>query len=250
MDTEKADRLLRDIGNIFGEPDIADEAISDLPFYIARGDNPVVVGWGIFLDLLEVYERTEIAFWRALQHKKLTYYLTKKVRLQDAEDVLSIIALSAWNSLRSYRPDMKSWDNWLLMIAKGKINSFLRYEIYGQNYHGHRENSDFFQDMDELYEVAFDKYMRELIEWEERVQKEKEEDEKRRAIQVVAERWISGGHERKALFAAAVLSILNGELDYIGLSGLHMQRMVGATRPTLSTWAKQFVLEVHDESKS
>lgn len=246
MDTMRAEKKLRDLGAIFGEKEIAEEAIGDLQFYLAKGDDPVLVGWGIFLDLLEVYERLESAFWHAIYRANIQWWLTRRMkRQQDAEDVFSIAAFSAWHSLRSYSPDRMSWDGWIKMIASRKLKTHLRSNFY----HDRESLVELFDDVDRLLDGILGNLINIEITREMHLEQEEEKTGEYIAVKTVAERWISGGHPGKARFAARVLATLNNEEDHIGLSGSIMQSAVGVSRPTLSAWSKQFILEVHGESK-
>lgn len=229
MNIGKAEEVIGHMGTVFGAERIAQEAIADIPFYITSGDDPVVVGWDIFLELLDAYGELEAALTKGFTNKRILYILAKQVRFQDAEDVYQMAISSAWKSFYSFRPkSASSWDQWLLMIAKRKLNNFLE-ALYNERDRIHWQNQDYF---DVLY-----------VEEE-----EEEEDWRHKKVRAVAERWISGGHPRKALFAARVLATLNGEDDYIGLSGSYMAEYTGAARQTLSRWTKDFIMEVHNES--
>jgi hypothetical protein len=228
MIEKEAVEILAHMGEKFGVPDIAQEAAWEFPNYVGNRD-AMVVAWEIFLDLLEMYEATEKAFSNGIHKAGFVPFLIDRLRLEDAEDVSQIALLSAWRSFQSFRPrSPTSWNAWLLMIAQRKLNTFLE-ELY--------------RDV-ELYVDAnpedFECIGNNVIEDED------EEDERYEVIRAVAERWICGEHEGRAIFAARILAICNSEDDYIGLSGVHMEREVGVSRTTLSKWTKQFIGEVYE----
>ncbi len=229
MDTQPAENILRHMGKLFGVEYIAAQAIDDLPFFLTESSDPIIIGWEIFTELLDDYGETERAVAQGLYNSRILHILARQVRMQDAEDVYQIAIASAWNSFPSFRPrKTSSWDQWLLMIAKRKLNGFLG-NVYRESARMSWEEGEWFDTL------ALDE--------------EEEKDERCEYVRVVAERWISGTHRRKAMFAARILAILNREDDYIGLSGTHMERYTGASRQTLNRWTKQFIMEAHNESE-
>jgi len=232
MGLDKAIEILEQIGDELGVPEIAQEAIDDLPFYVGNND-AVAVGWEIFLELLEIYEATEKAFENGIHPQGFVLFLKDKLRIQDAEDVSQIALYSAWCSFQSFRPQRtSSWKAWLLMIAQRKLDKFL------ENLYKEMGKVEYFAD-------GFEGRGRKIVLW-----RDYEKDDRHVSVRKVAEKWICGGDRRRAVFAARILDMLNNEGEYIGLSGSYMEGEVGVSRQTLSKWTRQFIKEVHVESKS
>jgi len=237
----EAEEILKAIGLRFGVPEIASEAIEDLPLWMTGDGDPVIVAWEIFTGLLEAYEVTEKAFWNGVCRSNLIGFLLPSIRLQDAEDVSQIAAHGAWTSFKSFRPRRQnSWEAWLKMIATRKLNTHLA-QLYKE-----MEHIEWLEGLmiDEMHLNP------ESLEGHPLNANQEAYEKQNNAVRVVVERWMTGGHTGRAVFAARILATLNNEEDYIGLSGSYMQGEVGVSRETLRKWAREFILEVHNESKS
>lgn len=244
MDRKEAEKILRHMGKIFGVSRIAEEAIDELPFWLKRGDDPVIVGWEVFLSLLEDYEMLERAFEKGINVNLVGWGL-KALRLQDAEDVAQIARYQLWCSFLDFRPyEARSWYYWMRKVMNDKKNSFLE-KLYRE-----RDNIEWTEGLwfDWVDWTEF-RSMEEKMDREEAWEEEREIGSEHIAVEIVAERWISGGHPSKALFAAKILSILNNEEDYVGLMGSYMEDYVGVSRQCLSNWTKEFIREVYNEGK-
>jgi len=66
----------------------------------------------------------------------------------------------------------------------------------------------------------------------------------------VCSRWVNSGDERRVRFALKIMEAYEN-VNYVAPSGGEMERFVGVSRMTLSTWFREFVGEVKQiESQS
>lgn len=225
---EEAEPVILTIGGeIFGEPQLAENALEDFDFWYKDGDRPSVVAWKTFVYYMELDNALEEALNRALAVPDLRKYLLKRLREEDAEDIAQRAKIKAHKYFHNFKPYYpNSWHGWQYMIAKRLAIDFFRVWKVDRVF----DLTDATELLPE-HEFAYfpEGYDPRGDGW---------------AIPVVCEEWMESDNPRKAQFAAQLLLMYHNLAGWNPLYGNRMQEIVGASPSTLHFWFSEFSQEV------
>jgi len=219
---------------VFGQPEIAQEAVANAEDFGKTGDDFLTLAWETFQYLLEVEGLTRQAFNHAWPESGVVpFLLGKGVGIFDAEDISQAVALDAWKGFEEKRflPWMSKWTTWILTIASRKHTNWVKgkYTVKGKMILADYADLRIAGSQGIVIADEFD------LGW---------------SIPVVADRWMRSDDEKRALFALAIMANYHN-YDHIPVTS---QRMVGITKSSKRTchvMFKRFTEEVLElEGKS
>jgi hypothetical protein len=240
-------------GEIFGEPDLAENALDDFDYWYKPGNRPSVAAWKVFVYYLDINSLLEEALNRALKKPNLVPYLRKFLREEDAEDAAQKAKIAAYRNFKRFEPyHPNSWFGWQYMIARSKKNDLLR-KIIPEN----DRSLSFADDRTDVLDaivfgtVAYDGSGPENLPqmpWSTKFEVYiygEDSQERGWSIPIICEEWMKKSDLRRARFAAQLLLLYHNLAGWSGITGQKMQEIVGvSSSETLHRWFREFCEEV------
>jgi len=211
--------LLKVGGGTFGVESAALDAIEELPATIKPGEDPIAVGWQVFMDLLEMYGWEAMAFSNAWPPSGVIPFLVGKgMDFLSASEVSQETALSAWRSFRQFKPYCSAWQTWLLNIAERRRIDWLR--------------KKYRRPQEDLVDVVIEHRDTIVIT-----------DDRGWSVPEICREWMESRSRAKAAMAQNLLLAYYGE-SWSPIDGKDMQQLTGLTANGCTNLFKRFVEEV------
>lgn len=208
-------------GERMGQKDLAEEALW------ATGAQSVNLSWAEFIRLLEEMGRLEDAFNAGVKQTPTGRWRSQVPTWQDSYDIWQETLIAAWKNFKQFRPTrVGSFDAWLIVIAKNKLNDFLRNHYLRNEYHVL------------LPEITMAE--RTVIR-----------DERGWSIPIICQEWIQKGG-KKGKFAEQILLVYYGSeiaLPNTVKGTSEWAKLIDVSGFEISLWWNQFIVEVWEMEK-
>jgi hypothetical protein len=240
-------------GEIFGEPELAENALDDFDHWYKDGNRPSVVAWNVFVYYLDLNSLLEDALNRALKQPNLVPYLRKFLREEDAEDAAQKAKIAAYRNFKRFRPyQPNSWFGWQYMIARSKKNDLLRKIVPERD-----KLVSLTDDSTDVLDIIvfgegngdwngnYRSFLYDRLRKFEVYTYGEDSQERGWSIPIVCEEWMKRSDLRRARFAAQLLLLYHNLAGWSGITGQKMQEIVGvSSSETLYRWFREFCEEV------